>query len=161
MPYEVTWLVPDRVILARHYGKFTREDLHAYLAESFALRDSADQTPGAPLVHTVTDASAMTSQDMNIGDLRTVLEQLREQRVGWSVYISPNPVTRFLASIGHQFAGVRYRAFGTMAEAIAFLQDADKTLPVITPPDQTAVMEAKRDATLPKKPPTMPGSPTL
>lgn len=136
MPYEVTWLVENRVMLARHYGVLTSEDLQAYLEESFAMRDHANEVLGkdGPLVHTLTDATEMESQTLGLGDMKSIVANLRQQRVGWSVYVNPDTVTRFLSSVGHQLVRVRYKAFSTMPEALAFLQEVDETLPELKMP---------------------------
>lgn len=131
MPYKVSWLVENRVILAEHYGVFTSQELPGYLEESLAMRDRANEANGVggPLVHTLTDARKLEKSAMGLSDVQVTIRSLRQQRTGWSVYVHPRTVDRFLAGLGHQFAGVRYRVFATMPEAIDFLIEIDPTLP--------------------------------
>lgn len=130
MPYKVSWLIENRVILAQHYGVFTGEELLAYLDESLAMRDRANEISGVggPLIHTLTDARKLEKSAMALRDVQPILRSLRKQRTGWSIYVHPGKVDRFLASLGHQFVGVRYRAFEKMSEAIAFLEEMEPSL---------------------------------
>ncbi len=136
MPYKVSWLVENRIIFVKYTGKMTRADLEAYLAESFAMRDAANAAlgPNGALVHTITDAMDVEGFEMNLGDIQRMMKALRRQRVGWSIYVSANKAETFMASLGHQFAGVRYRGFTSVRDAIGFLRQSDETLAGILRP---------------------------
>ncbi|MBE2270614.1 MAG: hypothetical protein IAE80_20420 [Anaerolinea sp.] len=130
MSYKLSWLLENRIILITYDGVFTKADLETYLKESLDMRDRANAVLGAggPLVHTVTDARRMTKQDLSLQEALKVVETLRKQRVGWSIYIAANKLDQFLAGVGHQFAGVRYRSVSTVQEGIDFLKKVDDTL---------------------------------
>ena len=137
MPYELSWLVPDRVILIRYIGDIDAQELRAYLSESMQMRDEANARlgEGGPLVHTITDSTEQKSTNFKMSDVQHMLRTLRTQRVGWSIYVHPGALLRFLATLGHQWVGVRHREFATVPEAIRFLQEQDDTLPSIPLPD--------------------------
>ena len=137
MPYNLMWLMENRVLYIRYFGVFTREDLENSLAESTEMRTQANAINGenGPLVHTVSDVLQMEGQEIGVTDAQQQLRAMRNQRVGWSVYVSDNRARRFMAALGHQFAGMRYRAFGNLPVALAFLQEADPTLPPLKLPD--------------------------
>jgi hypothetical protein len=130
MPYQVSWLLENRIILARHFGVLTGEELLAYLDESMAMRDRANEIngPGGPLINTLTDARRLEASPMTLREIQPMMRALRQQRTGWSVYVHPGRMERFLAGVGHQFAGVRYRLFAAMPEAITFLTGIEPLL---------------------------------
>jgi ribosomal protein L30/L7E len=141
MPYAVKWLIPDRVMLSIHYGVMDSADMHGYIAESMAIRDEANaRSPlGAPLVHTITDARYLEKTEAQLKDVQGMLRSLRAQKVGWSVYVNPNPVNRFLVAIAHQFVGVRYYICPTVEDALNFLMTNDDTLPPMSAADVDAL----------------------
>ncbi len=130
MPYSIDWLVPNRVMLIRHFGVLTREDLNRCLDESFAERDRANEFngPTGPLVHTITDARDFEGSDMRLKDIDALLRSMRKQRVGWSIYANRSPVEPFLVSIAHQLMGVRHACFATLEEGLNFLTQQDDGL---------------------------------
>lgn len=130
MGYKLSWLLENRILLISYDGVLTKADLQTYLAESMDMRDRANAILGVngPLVHTITDASKMTKQELTLADASHVVNTLRNQRVGWSIYIPANKVDGFMANIGHQLAKVRYRQATDIATAVDFLKDIDPTL---------------------------------
>lgn len=132
-PYEIFWLVENRVIVIRYQGFMDRVAIQSYLDETFAMRDQANKANGenGPLVHTITDARGMTGSKMTIQDAQRVVQQLRKQRAGWSIYIARNNFDRFTASVGHQFMRINYRIVMKGKDATAFLQRVDPTLPAL------------------------------
>lgn len=130
MPYRVSWIIENRLLLIAYEGVISRADLVGYLDESMAMRDKANEIlgEGGPLVHTITDARRMSKNEMTFKDAQTVAQQLRHQRVGWSIYIPKNAIDQFFANIGHQIVGARYRSFPTVTEGIDFLKSVDETL---------------------------------
>ncbi|MDZ4769663.1 MAG: hypothetical protein SGJ24_11085 [Chloroflexota bacterium] len=134
MPYAVKWLIPDRLMLSIHYGVVSSDDMMAYIDESMAMRDAANDKNGVggALVHTLTDARAMTRVEIKLKDMQGVLRALRGQKVGWSVYVNPSAVDRFVVSVSHQMVGVRHYICATMEEALTFLTTNDETLPAVS-----------------------------
>lgn len=130
MPYTVSWIVPNRIILTRYHGVFTSEDLRSYLEESLQMRDDAIAALGedGALIHTLTDARQLDRYTIGLADIQGMLKSLRQQRVGWSVFVHPGKMERFFSSIGHHWVGVRHREFATIEDAIVFLKE-DASLP--------------------------------
>ena len=123
MPYSIEWLVPNRVMYVRQFGKITRDEMDRYLEESFTIRDQGNEANGinGPLVHTITDAREVEHTDIKLKDVDKMLRSMRKQRVGWSIYVNSSPIERFLVSIAHQLMGVRYACFATLEEGLNFL----------------------------------------
>lgn len=146
MPYDVQWLVPDRVMYVRYIGVFTRDDLYAYLEKSLAMRDEANERlgVGGPLVHTLTDGRDMVKNEMELKDVQSSLRSLRHQKVGWSVFVHESRLNRFIVSIAHQLVGVRHYICATMDEAVKFLRDNDDTLPAFSAADIEALRQRQQ-----------------
>ncbi|MCA9912436.1 MAG: hypothetical protein KC496_03775, partial [Anaerolineae bacterium] len=121
------------IILTRYHGVFTSEDLRSYLEESLQMRDEAIAVLGedGALIHTLTDARQLDRYTIGLADIQGMLKSLRQQRVGWSVFVHPGKMERFFSSIGHHWAGVRHREFATIEDAIVFLKE-DTSLPDFT-----------------------------
>lgn len=130
MPITVRWMVKNRVMLSTFSGEIDSEQIIAYLEESLVMRDDANEANGEHgfLVHTITDGTGVTKQNVDLGTIRKIMTSLRQQRVGWSLYVSENRIDRFISSLAHQFGGIRYQAFETMEDAIGFLRHNDSDL---------------------------------
>lgn len=124
MPYQADWLIPDRVMLLKYIGVLTSEDVKHCLDETLNMRDEANARLGeyGPLVHTITDATGLESYALRLPDMKSMLTSLRDQRVGWSIFVHPSRAERFMAAVGHHWVGVRHREVATMAEALKFLK---------------------------------------
>jgi hypothetical protein len=129
MGYEVSYLVDKRVVFINLYGKLTMDDLRKTTAESRRLCEE-----GIPFVHVISDTSDL-KVEMKVSDFMEMFRGLPPiPTVGWSVGVTSNSVHRFFFSIVAQLTHNKSRNFATMEEAIAFLQKADDTLPVIPIP---------------------------
>jgi hypothetical protein len=130
MTTAVRWLVENRIILSHFSGAIDSEQLLAYLEVSFAMRDAANEANGkyGQLVHTISDGSQITSQVASLPNVQKIMKSLREQKVGWSLYVSPNRLDRLVSSVAHQVGGIRYKAYDTMDKAIQFTRDNDDSL---------------------------------
>lgn len=136
MPYRLSWLVEKRVTYLEYLGELTPDELaESEVANTVYLAEAVPELgKGLPLVHIVVDTSKATKMPTNIGQLRKIIHTNTDERIGWIVTITPNPIFRFLTSVIVQLVGQRMRQCETITEAIAFLQDMDETLPVISPP---------------------------
>ena len=133
MPYELSWLVEKRVILARFHGVITAEELKRFLPEQHAL-----VAEGTPPIHHINDTTDTGPFEVKLDKLQALLKMLkRPEGVGWYVEANPHPIGRMTSSIALQIAGRRHRVVSTLEEAVAFLQQNDETLPPITIPDQS------------------------
>jgi hypothetical protein len=124
MATEVTWYQENRVILARVWEEITIQEVIEVDAEIAShIRHGARTTP---LVHVISDISALTKFPIQLVEIRRAITYLREPDLGWTVVVGMSPVMRFLASMVTQIAGVRFRMFPTFEEAIAFLVSRDE-----------------------------------
>jgi hypothetical protein len=127
MGYEITWLVESRIVYAKMYGTVTRE-------ETMQFRDDITRAinSGTPDVHVVTHAAENVKNTMSLSDLISLFKQsTRNPKQGWSIYVSPNQINRFFATVVAQMTKTRTREFAALEDAIAFLKASDHTLPAI------------------------------
>jgi hypothetical protein len=126
MPYKVEWLVEKRVLFSRYYGILTIEDARGQVREGNALlRD------GIPLTHSIIDMSTvekLPSLQLASEFMSTDLSEVRD-KLGWTIVITNNKFLKFASSLFVPMFKVRQRFFGSLDEALAFLQEEDSTLP--------------------------------
>jgi len=126
MPYKVEWLVEKRVLLSRYEGILTMEDARGQVKEGNALlRD------GIPLTHSIIDMSRvekLPSLQLASEFMSTDLSEVRD-KLGWTIVITNNKFLKFASSLFVPMFKVRQRFFGSLDEALTFLQEEDSTLP--------------------------------
>jgi hypothetical protein len=130
MGYRLSWLLENRILIVVYEGVMTKTDLQTYLAEAAVMRDHANNVlgEGGPLVHTITDARRLTKNELSLKEALKTIESLRQQRVGWSIYIPAGKADQFFAVVGHQIAGVRFRCVESVSEGVELLKRMDDTL---------------------------------
>ncbi len=129
MALEVSWLIEGRLMNARFVGNVTLEELESavnVIMEMLTVGDS-------PLIHSVHDASALTAMPISLSALSNVTgEAYKHPRLGWVVAHSvQNRVVGFIGNMMGRLFQTRYRIFDTRAEALAFLNSMDETLPAL------------------------------
>jgi hypothetical protein len=127
MPVETTWLYENRVLKSRHYGIVTLDQLVSSLKNSQQMTEDAHRRTNLP-VHTIVDTRDMEGRaDIGLGDLRKIIPRSFEG-AGWTVALEMGPMERFIAAVGMQVAGARYKFVKDEAEAMRFLHEQDPTL---------------------------------
>lgn len=132
MPFTISWLVEKRVVYTHMYGYMTSDDLHALKA---VMEDYIHQSE--QLLHMINDATDTTGTDMGLRELQN-MQYANAKNLGWAIYVNPNKLHRFFASVVTQLTGKRGREFATLAEALHFLQEMDDGLPKLELPDNSA-----------------------
>jgi hypothetical protein len=127
MPVKVIWAVPQRVILSRGYGSVTRQENDEADTQVLSLLES-----GKRPVHVILDLSQVT--DFPTYQLEERLAIFRavanHPNAGWGVLAgTTNPVIRMATKVLLRLYGVRFKLFATSQAALAFLNEADETLP--------------------------------
>lgn len=132
MPYTVSWLVEKRVLYTRMYGYITAEELRS---QKTVVEDFIAQSEH--LLHMINDATDTTGTDMGLRDLQN-MQYASAANLGWAIYVNPNKLHRFFASVVTQLSGKRGREYATLSEGLRFLQDIDDTLPPLAAPHKAA-----------------------
>jgi hypothetical protein len=130
MPHEITWLVDMRVIYFHLRGVVSMEELREANDQVRAMTEQ-----GIQFVHVIADATHIEKISFGLSDLTKLFRGMEPSpKLGWSMYISPKMLDRFFASVTTQMTTARHREFSTLAEAIAFVQSMDETLPTLPTP---------------------------
>ncbi len=145
MPYMIDWLIPDRLIYIRQYGILLREELLEHVDVSMKMRDEANvrNGEGGYLISTITDGRDLQKNEVQLKDVQGMLKTLRQQRVGWSLYVTPSRIDRFIVSVAHQMVGVRHAVFATMPEAFEFYEKVDESAPSLRLADIDKIIASK------------------
>ena len=124
MPVEVSWYIEDRIIYSSYSGNVTIDDVRK---GTQAVKKLAYE--GTPLVHNIADMLEIDTFPKNIRQIRSVIEQLDNNILGWTLIINHNKLLRFIVSSISQLAKARFRIFESGDEALDFLYRMDTSLP--------------------------------
>jgi hypothetical protein len=124
MPYQNTWLLQDKVMLARMWGTFTDEEFLAYDAEAVRILDAS----ASSWVHTIQVMDHVHIHQPKIS-LAVQMKASRHPKVGWTVILGvENPVLRFLIRVAASTAGTRVRHVNTLEIAVQYLISVDPSV---------------------------------
>jgi hypothetical protein len=125
MPYQISWLLQDRVIYARLEGVQTIEEIRQANSELKTFL-----VVGKPPIHLLLDSRKLEGVPLNLAELRQSTKNVRNPGVGWVIHLNnvQSPLLDFLADILAKFLEVRYRRVRTVEEAVAFLKQQDPSL---------------------------------
>ncbi len=122
MPIEFSWLIPNRVILQRFYGDVTLDDIRESDRVMPTFMDE-----GVPLIHTLMDATEITSHP-NLKEIHSTASMKIYEGEGWRVLVGAPGIARFIGSVVFQLMGQRYRMFDTLDEGVRFICEHDDSL---------------------------------
>ncbi len=131
MPADTYWLVEDRVLQVDLSGDVDAEMVLAAATKAAEFIDAAPDQSVVPLIHALVDAAEIASFPKTLKEFADVYKPMAShQQMGWVLlYGTDDPLIRFITNAASQMYSTRYRQFATRAEALAFLQDIDSTLP--------------------------------
>jgi hypothetical protein len=126
MPYQVSWLVPQRVVWAQGWGEISAAENQAS-DEAVKAHIETGQAP----VHVLIDVTQVEGFPFSTASHRVkeAREFWQHPNLGWGIICgTDNRVVRFIAEIVMRLAGVKLRLFSTLEEGIAFLEQDDPSL---------------------------------
>lgn len=131
MPYEITWLVENRVLLTRPVGDISIEEL-----EDAVVRMQTMMNAGEEPIHTLSDNRQVGTFPTSLSTLKKFMTR-HPKATGWSVLIQDNSAARFVSEMVTRFAGQsKLKSFVTLQEGVAFLERNDKSLGKVPNPDE-------------------------
>lgn len=141
MPIEIDWYLPDRILYVQLQETLTLDEIRANSDTFVAQIESSD----AELVHALHDNATLTSVPKRLKDLsESVKSAYSHPNLGWTVaYNTDDAVLKFLGNMLSGLFNLRYKIVDTKAEALAWLQRVDPSLPPLT--DDTASDEPSVD----------------
>lgn len=120
----IQWVVENHIILVTPYEWNTEQLMKDCMNVSQMLAQS-----DLPLVHTLWDFQALEKYPTNLLEIRKAIEPLfTNDRLGWVITITENPMLSFLSQAGSSMYRVRFRTFKMMDDAKAFLVEQDPML---------------------------------
>jgi hypothetical protein len=128
MPINHSWFLPERIVLVHMAGIMTLDEIRDAFAESARYVESSS----ARKVHLLHDWRDLKRFPRNVMEIRRVLlaRIQNPRKIGWVVMFGTmNPLARFLMDMAMQTFRIRFRAFNTPEEALAFLRKMDASLP--------------------------------
>ncbi|MCU0498733.1 MAG: hypothetical protein MUF87_15385, partial [Anaerolineae bacterium] len=130
MPIKATWLAQDRVWYARAYGTLTSNDVKEANIEAAGMIRI-----GTPPVHFIIDTTGIQNFPINLKDSSDTSMFLREDNLGFTMYVTTNMMIRFITQTITQVAKMDFRVVKTLEEALQLLQILDQTLPPLQMPE--------------------------
>ncbi len=126
MAYELSWIVPKRVILCELSGFTEEASGREFDAEMCRMLDDGDAE--AALIHTVLVFDKMTGRP-NL-KLLTSFSFTKHPRNGWLIATGiTNPLIKMVGSLAAQITKIRATGIDTVEEAIQLLYEFDSTIP--------------------------------
>ncbi|MBE2268894.1 MAG: hypothetical protein IAE80_11730 [Anaerolinea sp.] len=127
MPYQIRWVVPQRVILTTMIGTVTRPELERYIDE---IRSEIRK--GQKPVYHISNSLMLDKVELSLKAFQELLKSISMfNELGMQVDINNHALNKMLASFAGQFVKVRTRTVTTPAEAIALLKRTDPTLETV------------------------------
>lgn len=128
MPAEITWYIPNRVILVTYSDVIMAEDIQqSYLAIKEHIQEKSE------VVHTIMDSTQVIRMGFTLKSIKDLFAGIEFNFHGWVLNVTPvdtlsSKANSFLIAIVNQSLGFRSRTFKTMPEAFQFLREVDETL---------------------------------
>lgn len=121
--YQIAWLIPQRVIYVRAWGRHDATTIRVYSAEA---RKFIEQ--GIAPVHMLTDDRDVTMMP-TLTTVQDALSFARDPNMGWIVTVgTKNRMIQMGSRLISRIFGVNYNRVETIEDAIAFLTNKDATL---------------------------------
>lgn len=121
MPYELSWLVPDHIILLRSFDSLTNTDMRAAVTDIQREMSSA-----IAQVHLIVDNRDLHVPPTDIDHLSP--ETDLPYTIGYTLLLDRNPVARLVGSVIANALGSPTRSTSDLDEALSFLQAIDPSL---------------------------------
>jgi len=123
MSYHISWVIPNRVLVIKLYGKPSLEIIGECTR---AAEKAVDQGIGP--VHAVVDLSELEKVPHDLRALMSEIKQPKRDKSGATIVIASNPIFRFLANTLLQLTGSETRFADSLDESIVILGRIDPTI---------------------------------
>lgn len=124
MPYQISWMVQQRLMHIELFGNMTLDELRAVAQESIAYTQA-----GIAPVHAVIDQSRVERVPISLSTLVNSMTIGVQPNSGVSVLVGGSRFTRYITQMLYQLVRLDMRQAEDIDQAIAVLQRLDETLP--------------------------------
>lgn len=126
MPIEVSWLVPNRVILMRGIGDVDVAGIQAGSAQIKTLIEASN----AATVHVVGDETDLGETPRNVFKVLSALDWFKHEKLGWVIFYGrDDKFIKMMTGVGATIANIKMKRVITREEAITFLSHLSEDLP--------------------------------
>lgn len=122
MPYEIKWLLENRIVYMRDYDECVLEDLRDAVEDLYKLLGDGEKP-----VHLIHDNRDVTKYPISMETLKSVVK--KHANMGWIVFVSQDKLARFITVVLSTAVGQSAKHAETLDEAMAILRKVDLTLP--------------------------------
>lgn len=130
MPYQINWLVENRVMLNRLSEKVTAEEIVQSSRQATPLIDT-----GLPPVYFIVDVSQMKEFPTKLADFRSVYQEPISENLGLVIFYGiHNRSLNFLATLVTQLVRIKFQVVNNQAEALALVEKTEGRKFTITNP---------------------------
>ncbi len=123
MAFELSWVIPSRVLLIEVEGVIPTDELLRLVAEVHTHVD-AGQAP----VHMLIDATNLINRPINLQELSQLSKSMNHESIGWSVMVKPAKMIWFATSILSKLMQKKMKSAESIEDALIILQRVDFTL---------------------------------
>jgi hypothetical protein len=123
MAYELSWVVPSRIMLIKLEGEVSIEEMTQMIDETHAHVNSG-QAP----VHILIDAANLHNKPVNFQQINQISTSMANPSTGWWVLVNAGKMVGFTASVLSKLVGVKLKTAATIKEARTILERVDLTL---------------------------------
>ncbi|MBA3869957.1 MAG: hypothetical protein H0X30_12490 [Anaerolineae bacterium] len=123
MSYELSWIIPSRVLLIELEGTVPTDEMIRLNSESLAHVD-AGQAP----VHILIDATNLNNTPVNLHELSELSKTMHHEGIGWLILINPAKMVSFATSILSKLLQKKMKSADSIQEALMLLERVDQTL---------------------------------
>jgi hypothetical protein len=124
MPYDVSWLIENRVLFTIYEGRMPVDEFIAANATKFDFVDNSPSTR----IHLIADMSTLIHVKPSVSEMASTVKVLGHERVDWLIGIGMSQIQRImLKMLGYVFRKRIYAAT-SKTDALNFLQSIDQSL---------------------------------
>ena len=123
MAYELSWVIPSRVLLVEIENVLPTDETIRLIDECHACVSSG-QAP----VHILIDATKIVNAPINLQELTQLSKSMQNQDIGWWVLINPAKMIWFTASVVSKLLQKKLKSAHSIQEALRILERVDLTL---------------------------------
>mgnify|MGYP001099691024 CR=1 FL=1 len=120
--FEVSWLVPERVIVIHNINQLNRKQLASGIQKINRMMQTSNH-----IVHCILDNRQLRTVQTSVSDILTTCKRL--PFTGWFLTINGNFAGQHLSNVlMTRYLPRRTQSFSTLQTALRFLQDVDMSL---------------------------------
>jgi len=117
MPYEISWLVPNRILKMSVSGELIRGEIQEIYKKQMETVREEGEVP----VHAIVDASEITNIKIKLNEISGFLDPSGGDLFGWTIIVTENRFMRFLTAMFSKMTGSNFKTVDTYEEALEIL----------------------------------------